>query len=230
MQADVIGELDDEDAEAILAEMEPEDAADVRRLVEYEDDTAGGLMVGGGVLPCRTGTVGAVSARPRHRRRRFRALSRPAPVRHRRGRAADRRRVAAQSADVTTSAKADRHHGEAAGGAADATARPAAGPLRRAPFLGLPVVEEDGRLVGVVSRSAVDGALLDRSESESLRRQGVVGDELRSMPLAPAVAPPSCVAVGQHRAQHYRRERDLGYEETLAAVIAIASSCRWSRT
>ena len=45
LQADLIGDLDEDDAEAILAEMEPEDAADVRRLVEYEDETAGGLMV-----------------------------------------------------------------------------------------------------------------------------------------------------------------------------------------
>jgi CBS domain-containing protein len=49
-------------------------------------------------------------------------------------------------------------------------------------FLGLPVVETDGRLVGVVSRSAVHDAALVRSESESMKRQGVVGDELRSIP------------------------------------------------
>jgi magnesium transporter len=51
------------------------------------------------------------------------------------------------------------------------------------PFLGLPVVETNGRLVGVVARAAVDVAALQRAESEGLRRHGVVGDELRSMPL-----------------------------------------------
>ena len=89
-------------------------------------------------------------------------------------------------------------------------------------YLGLPVVESDGRLVGVVSRSAVDAAALERSESESLKRQGVVGDEVRAMPL------------------WFRSRRRLAwlsanivlniiaasvisaYEETLAAVIAIA--------
>ncbi len=46
-------------------------------------------------------------------------------------------------------------------------------------FLGLPVVEADGRLVGVVSRSAIDEAVLERSESDVLKRYGLVGVELR---------------------------------------------------
>lgn len=45
VKADVIGELDEIGAEAILSEMDEKDAADVRRLATYEDDTAGGLMV-----------------------------------------------------------------------------------------------------------------------------------------------------------------------------------------
>ncbi len=43
-QADLIMELDEEDASAILAEMDPEEAAHVRKLIEYDPDTAGGLM------------------------------------------------------------------------------------------------------------------------------------------------------------------------------------------
>lgn len=43
-QADLIMELDDEDAAAILNEMDPEEAADVKKLLSYEFDTAGGLM------------------------------------------------------------------------------------------------------------------------------------------------------------------------------------------
>ena len=45
VQADVIAELDTDDAEAILAAIAPEDAAAVRRLTEYDADTAGGLML-----------------------------------------------------------------------------------------------------------------------------------------------------------------------------------------
>ena len=41
---DVIAELSDEDAEDILREMEPEEAAEIRELLPYEPDTAGGRM------------------------------------------------------------------------------------------------------------------------------------------------------------------------------------------
>lgn len=37
-------------------------------------------------------------------------------------------------------------------------------------FLGLPVIEADGTLVGVVSRAAVNEAALERAESDSLKR------------------------------------------------------------
>ena len=43
-QADIIKELDQDDAVAILDKMDPEEAADVRKLMVYDDDTAGGLM------------------------------------------------------------------------------------------------------------------------------------------------------------------------------------------
>ena len=49
------------------------------------------------------------------------------------------------------------------------------------PFLGLPVVDEQGNPLGVVSRAAVAEAALNRSEQESLARQRM-SDELRSMP------------------------------------------------
>jgi CBS domain-containing protein/sporulation protein YlmC with PRC-barrel domain len=42
--ADILAELDREKAERILAEMEPEHSAEVRELMAYEEDTAGGLM------------------------------------------------------------------------------------------------------------------------------------------------------------------------------------------
>ena len=44
-QADFLTDLETEDAEAILIEMAPEDAENVRKLIQYDDDTAGGLMI-----------------------------------------------------------------------------------------------------------------------------------------------------------------------------------------
>ena len=42
--ADLVSELPLPKAEALLALMEPDEAADVRRLMAYDDYTAGGLM------------------------------------------------------------------------------------------------------------------------------------------------------------------------------------------
>jgi flagellar motility protein MotE (MotC chaperone)/sporulation protein YlmC with PRC-barrel domain len=42
--ADLLGELPDDQAAELLELMEPEEAKDVRRLLAYEDNTAGGLM------------------------------------------------------------------------------------------------------------------------------------------------------------------------------------------
>ncbi len=42
--ADILGDLSEERTEEILNEMEPEEATDVRELLIYEDETAGGLM------------------------------------------------------------------------------------------------------------------------------------------------------------------------------------------
>ncbi len=54
--ADLLGELDEEKQQALLAEMEPQTAGELRDLVQYEFDTAGGLMTTGFVwiLPHRT--------------------------------------------------------------------------------------------------------------------------------------------------------------------------------
>ncbi len=43
-QVDLIMELDDEDAQAILSEMNPTEAASIRKLLNYQYDTAGGMM------------------------------------------------------------------------------------------------------------------------------------------------------------------------------------------
>jgi magnesium transporter len=89
-------------------------------------------------------------------------------------------------------------------------------------FFGLPVVEADGRLVGVVSRSAVDDAALKRSESESLKRQGVVGDELRSMPTWLRARRRLAWLSTNIVLNIIAASVISAYEETLAAVIAIA--------
>ncbi len=222
VQADVIGELDSADAEAILSKLTPADAADVRRLAEYEDDTAGGLMVAEAFTFAETDTVGAVLRRIASEDEDFEryrgqhpyvidAMGCPIGVVSLRGLLTARR--SAKLTDImavplTLPVGADL---DALQDVFDAH-----------PFLGLPVVEADGRLVGVVSRASVDGALLARAESDSLRRQGVVGDELRSMPVWLRSRRRLAWLSANIVLNIIAASVISAYEETLAAVIAIA--------
>lgn len=222
IQADVIGELEDADAEAILARMDPEDAADVRRLVEYDDDVAGGLMVAEAFTFSDGDTVGKVLRRFAHEEydlERYRGQHPyvlnsdgvPVGVLSLRSLLSTRRSIKLTDIMVPP------------------ITVPASMPLEELedlfdehPFLGLPVVETDGNLVGVVSRSAVDEALLERAESASLKRQGVFGDELRSMPL-PLRARRRLQWLSANIVLNVIAASVIAaYEQTLAAVIALA--------
>ena len=222
IQADVIGDLDVEDAEAILAQMDAEDAADVRRLAAYEDETAGGLMVAEAFTFAQHTTVGAVLERVTTGDEDFERYRGQHPYVI----DGEGHPVGVVSLRALLTAKRGVRLSEI-------MTKPLTVPVTATldelydlfdehPFLGLPVVEADGHLVGVVSRSAVDAAMLERAESENLRRQGVVGDEVRSMPL---------VIRSRRRLAWLSANIVLNiiaasvisaYEETLAAVIAIA--------
>ena len=222
-QADLIGDLEDENAEAILAEFDPQDAADVRRLAEYEDDTAGGLMVSDVFAFRDTQTVAAILRDFAREDANLEAYAGQHPyVIDKEGHPVG----VVSLRGLLTSKRTDR------------LAKIMIAPVMTVPvtatldalqdlfdrydFLGFPVVGDDGTLVGAVSRRAVHDAALERAESESLKRQGVVGDELRSMPF---------VLRSRRRLAWLSANIVLNiiaasvisaYEETLAAVIAIA--------
>ena len=222
VQADLIGDLDNDDAEAILSEMDVEDAADVRRLATYEDDTAGGLMVAEAFSFADTQTVGKVlrdlaSADDDFERYRGQhpyiidAEGKPVGVVSLRGLLTSKR------SDLLTTIMTP------------PLTVPVDMPLFNLedlfdeyPFLGVPVVESDGKLVGVVSRSAVSAAALERSETDSLRRQGVVGDELRSMPTWLRSRRRLAWLSANIVLNIIAASVISAYEETLIAVIAIA--------
>jgi Mg/Co/Ni transporter MgtE len=63
--ADLLGELEPEDAARFLSLMEPEDADDVRRLLSYDDATAGGMMTSEPVVLSPDATVAEGLARAR---------------------------------------------------------------------------------------------------------------------------------------------------------------------
>ncbi len=55
--------------------------------------------------------------------------------------------------------------------------------FRKQGFLGAPVVDPDGLLLGVVERAAIDDAAIDVAEADHMKSLGIAsGEELRSMP------------------------------------------------
>ncbi|MDH3474126.1 MAG: magnesium transporter [Rhodospirillales bacterium] len=221
-QADLIGDIQKEEAEAILAEMAPQAAEDVRRLVEYDPKSAGGVMMTEVFAFDDSATVRDVLQQ---------LTSDAADLEKYRGQhpyvvSASRELLGVVSLRSLLLSRRE----------APLTAIMAS-PLVVLPettldeledffdehdFLGVPVVDETNALLGVVSRTAVAEAALERADADQLKIQGIVGDELRSMPtLLRARRRLSWLSINILLNIVAASVIAL-YEETLAAMIALA--------
>ncbi len=185
LQADLLGDLSDSDAEAILVHMQPAEALSARQLKEYKDDEAGGLMVTELLRYPEQWTVEQVVADLQAGADEYRDYQIQyayvctqedrllGVLRLRDLLLGDRTRVIRNimipnPLSVSDHLKLDALYGF----------------FQQHHFLGVPVLREDGCLVGVVQRGDVDQAWIERQDRSMLRRQGIVsGEEIRTMPL-----------------------------------------------
>jgi magnesium transporter len=221
-QADLLGEMTEEEAAAILDNMEARESSALRQLMSYDENTAGGLMMSEVFKFREDETVSAVirqlsdpdSDFERYRGQHPYIVNRKGQlvgVVSLRGLLTSAR--SAQLKSIMTQALIVKP---------DASLPELRDYFDEYPFLGLPVVNGNNMLLGVVSRDALADAELERAESEVQKLQGVVNEELRSMPT---------VLRARRRLSWLTLNIGLNiiaasiiafYEDTLAAVIALA--------
>ncbi|MGM0452409.1 MAG: magnesium transporter [Thermodesulfobacteriota bacterium] len=184
-RADLLVQIDAEEAEAILDNMAPDAAVDARLLASYPPGVAGGLMITEYLWHYETALVEDVIGDFREHAEIYsdydvqytyvvtEQMVLIGVIRLRDLVLAPSRRKISEImigdplcvTDDTPLAELGRFFDEHA-------------------FIGVPVVDADHRLIGIVRNEDVDEALIDRSESDYLKSQGIVGgEELRSMTI-----------------------------------------------
>lgn len=184
-QADLLGDLDDDRAAIILREMAPDEAKDARLLSQYPSESAGGLMITEYLVYPETACVKDVLDDLRRHAERYATydvqyayVTTPASVLVGVLRLRDLL-LTAPATPVAAIRLANPLHLSM-----NATLDELQQFFDRHGFFGAPVVDLDGRLVGVVRRADVEEALGDRADQTLLKVSGIVGgEELRSMPL-----------------------------------------------
>jgi magnesium transporter len=223
-QADLLGRMSEPDAEAILEKMTPDQATDARRLLDYGENTAGGLMMTEYLAYPEEWTVADLVADLGKKRESYADYSvQYLYVVDRNGKLVG---VLPIRDLVFSPAGAQLSNVMIRGPlavAANASLDEVQQFFERRKFLGAPVVDDGGRLVGVVRHATVAGAASQKVTRQFLRVSGIVGgEEFRTMPLLARsgrrlswltinivlnIVAASVIAV---------------YTDTLAAVIALA--------
>jgi len=222
--ADVLGELDTDQAHEIIASMDPEEAQDARLLVRYEDDVAGGLMITEYLAYPETATVQEVIRDLQINAEKYREYSVQYIYVTTNG---QRLAGVLQLRDLlfrpATVCIADIMIAQPVCVRDDATLETLDELFEEEAFMGVPVTDAGGRLLGIIKRADLEEGLAERADDAYLKSQGIVGgEELRSMPtlrrsrrrlswlsvnIVLNIVAASIIAM---------------YQDTLAAVIALA--------
>ena len=183
--ADVLGEMDEDASQAILAKMNREDAEEARMLLEYAPDCAGGLMVSEFLVYKSDNTIQDVLDDLQANRSEYADYHvQDFYVVDREGKLAGVLRVH----DLLFPARETRLTQVMISSplsVSDQTSlRELQGFFEEHHFFGVPVVDDAGRLIGVVLPSAVEEAVNRRKTKTFLRLSGIIGgEEFRTMPL-----------------------------------------------
>jgi magnesium transporter len=183
-RVDVLGELPEPGAEAILEQLDVEDADEIRRLSSYATDTAGGLMMTEFASYPMAATIRDVLGSLVDSEAEYEFLTvhyvYVVVKRHRLKGVIRIRDLLFTDWDQTIGSIAV----PALTVGPDASLEELAHFFEEHDFAAVPVVDERHNLLGIVRRRAVLEAVTEQSEADRLKAAGIVGgDELRSMPI-----------------------------------------------
>ena len=184
-RVDILGEIDKQDVEAILREMDPDEAQDARALLSYGKDTAGGLMITEYLAYQAQMTIDGVLTDLRENAEKYSdyavqyvyVISSSGVLE---GCVRLRDLVLSPGETALSDIAIKNPFHVKVTDSLDELERF----FNRYVFFGVPVVDNFGRLVGVVQRADVQKAHGDANLKSFQRFAGIIGgDELRSMPL-----------------------------------------------
>ncbi|MCB0665382.1 MAG: magnesium transporter [Saprospiraceae bacterium] len=184
-QTDILWELESEEAEAILSLMDPEEAADVRRLIDFDPDTAGGLMVTEFLSFRENQSVRQIVADLKRQKEAYARLH----IKYIYINKANGEFAGVLQIQDLLLADPETRLSEII--IPDVITVPIDFHLERLvdffhthDFYGVPVIDQEEKMLGVVLRKDVLEAWADQTSFDHLESQGIVGgEELRTMPL-----------------------------------------------
>lgn len=184
-QADLLSGCHEEVAEKILAEMTPKQANGARELMQYEWDTAGGMMITEFLSFRETTTVREVVDNMRENRDEYSDFDiQYVYVTAENGKLLGVLRLR----DLVLGRPGDPLHflmiRNPVSVGVEVELHDLYGMFQEKPFIGLPVVNPSGILLGVLQRSAVEESMSEEATENYLKASGLQGnEELRSMPM-----------------------------------------------
>lgn len=223
-QTDILWELENEEAEAILSFMDPEEAADVRRLIDFEPDTAGGLMVTEFLSFKEDMTVRQIVTHLRRKKDDYRRLH----IKYLYICDNDDKFTGVLQIQDLLLANPETKLSKIM--IPDVITVPQGLHLEHLvdffhthDFYGVPVVDEHQLMLGVVLRKDVLEAMAEQASTEHLESQGIVGgEELRTMPLLNRTKNRLSWLAINIILNIIAASVIAFYEDTLSAVIALA--------
>ncbi len=184
-RADLFGEMSEKEAEAILTEMLPEEAANVRKMIGYDPETAGGLMITEYLSYKASATVREVVDDLRENAEEYKNYH----VRYIYVVSEQNEFTGVLQMQDLLLTEYSRQLSEIVitkvmAVNVDTSLEKLDDLFDTYDFYGFPVVDNENKLIGVVRRKNILEAVNERSALEHLQTQGIVGgDELRTMPV-----------------------------------------------